>query len=224
MSEKSMNTVATYEQVSAMVINDPCKAVFTIDESVKALKSFDDKVAFIGQSALFGRAQWVQTSIVVARAFEGLSRKEMNPKVEALKDKLNYSRAHIYNLRKAGEKLLAESKAGTLKNVPFTITEYITPEKGEPINKQALNDVIKAGEYVTADGDKMLIYRGKLKTSDGKENVRYFTVPAGGLIKDGDNIEIASESKLSKDGTSTGKEHDVYYIGKNRLDVQIVNL
>lgn len=218
------NMLTTYEKVNELVIADPCKAVNAIDESVKALKTFDEKVAFIGSSAIFGRAQWVQTSIVVARAFEGLSRKEMTPKVESLQSKMLYSRAHVYNLRKAGEKLLSEAKLGTLKNVPYTLTEYLQPEKSEPVNKQSLIDIVKAGEYKTADDEKMLIYRGKLKTSDGKDTVKYFTVPAGFTLKDGGKIEIAYEAKIGKDGVPTGKEHEVYTAGDKRIDVQIVNL
>lgn len=216
--------VATIEKVNSLVVNEPAKAVQMIDESVKSLKTFDDKVAFIGQSALFGRAQWVQTSIVVARAFEGLSKKEIGAKVDSLKARLNYGRSHVYNLKKAGEKLLAESKAGTLKNVPFTLSEYIAPEKGEPINKQALNNCVRAGEYTTADGEKFLIYRGTLKTSDNKESVRYFTVPAGGLIKDGATIDIATEAKLTKDGKTTDKEKEVFSIGGKFYDVKLINL
>lgn len=221
---EKMNYVATVEKVNELVISEPIKAVQAIDESVKALKSFDDKVAFIGQSAMFGRAQWVQTSIVVARAFEGLSKKEIGAKVDTLKARLNYGRSHVYNLKKAGEKLLAESKAGTLKNVPFTLTEYIAPEKSEPINKQALKNCVKAGEYTTADGEKYFIFRGLLITSDKKENVRYFTVPAGGLIKDGVNLTIQSEGVTKKDGTPTDKEKEFYYNGKDRVDVKLINL
>lgn len=221
---EKMSYVATVEKVNNLVISEPIKAVQAIDESVKALKSFDDKVAFIGQSALFGRAQWVQTSIVVARAFEGLSKKEIGVKVDTLKAKLNYGRSHVYNLKKAGEKLLAESKAGTLKNVPFTLTEYIAPEKSEPINKQSLKNCVKAGEYTTADGEKYFIFRGLLVTSDKKENVRYFTVPAGGLIKDGVNLSIQSEGVTKKDGTPTDREKEYYYNGKDRVDVKLINL
>lgn len=221
---EKMNYVATVEKVNDLVISEPIKAVQAIDESVKALKSFDDKVAFIGQSALFGRAQWVQTSIVVARAFEGLSKKEIGVKVDTLKAKLNYGRSHVYNLKKAGEKLLAESKAGTLKNVPFTLTDYIASEKGEPINKQAIKNCVKAGEYTTADGEKFLIFRGLLVTSDKKENVRYFTVPAGGLIKDGANLTVQSEGITKVDGTPTDKEKEFYYNGKDKVDVKLINL
>lgn len=219
-----MNYIATVEKVNELVISEPIKAIQAIDESVKALKSFDDKVAFIGQSALFGRAQWVQTSIVVARAFEGLSKKEIGVKVDTLKAKLNYGRSHVYNLKKAGEKLLAESKAGTLKTVPFTLSEYIAPEKGEPINKQAIKNVVRAGEYTTADNEKYIIYRGLLVTSDKKENVRYFTVPAGGLIKDGAILNIQIEGINKLDGTPTGKEGEFYYNGKDRIDVKLINL
>lgn len=218
------NMVATIEQVNSLVINEPAKAVQVIDESVKGLKTFDDKVAFIGQSAMFGRAQWVQTSIVVARAFEGLSKKEIGAKVDTLKAKLNYGRSHVYNLKKAGDKLLAESKAGTLKSVPFTLTEYIAPEKREPINKQAIKNCVKAGEYTTADNEKFLIYRGLLLTSDKKESVCYFTVPAGGLIKDGATIDIASEAKLTKDGKTTDKEKEVFSISGKFYDVKLINL
>lgn len=221
---EKMNYVESIEIVNDLVISEPIKAVQAIDESVKALKTFEAKVAFIGQSALFGRAQWVQTSIVVARAFEGLSKKEIGVKVDTLKAKLNYGRSHVYNLKKAGEKLLAESKAGTLKNVPFTLTEYIAPEKSEPINKQAIKNCVKAGEYTTADGEKFLIFRGLLVTSDKKENVRYFTVPAGGLIKDGANLTIQSEGITKADGTSTDKEKEFYYNGKDKVDVKLINL
>lgn len=221
---EKMNYVATVEKVNDLVISEPIKAVQAIDESVKALKTFDDKVAFIGQSALFGRAQWVQTSIVVARAFEGLSKKEIGVKVDTLKAKLNYGRSHVYNLKKAGEKLLAESKAGTLKNVPFTLTEYIAPEKGEPINKQAIKNCVRAGEYTTADGEKYLIFRGLLVTSDKKENVRYFTVPAGGLIKDGTSLTVQSEGVTKADGSPTEREKEFYYNGKDKVDVKLINL
>lgn len=221
---EKVNYLESVELVNDLVISDPIKAIQAIDESAKALKTFDAKVAFIGQSALFGRAQWVQTSIIVARAFEGLSKKEIGAKVDTLKARLNYGRSHVYNLKKAGEKLLSESKAGTLKNVPFTLTEYIAPEKSEPINKQALKNCVKAGEYTTADGEKYLIFRGLLVTSDKKENVRYFTVPAGGLIKDGVNLSIQSEGVTKKDGTPTDKEKEYYYNGKDRVDVKFINL
>ena len=221
---EKITALQTAEKVNELVIANPIQAVNAIDESVKALKTFDEKVAFIGQSAFLGRAQWVQTAIVTARAFEGLTSKEMRPKVEALQSKLNYGRSHVYNLRKAGEKLLAEAKAGTLKAVPFSLDEYIKPEKGEPINKQALNNVTRAGEYVTADNEKFLIYRGTLKTSDNKEVIKYFTVPAGGLLENGSNLSIQYEEIKKLDGTSTGKESECYYNGKTKVDVKIINL
>ena len=221
----SKNFLEVLSKASDMVVSDPISAVKAIDTAVKAMDSFDERVDFIGASAVQGRAQWVQTAIVVARAFDGLSRKEMAAKVEQFKTRLNYGRAHVYNYRKAGDKLLAMAEQGTLKDIPFSLVDFLASEKAEKVTKQSIKSCVKAGEYLTADKEKIIIYRGELTMSDGKKGFKYFTIPAGGAYKDGFTVTVQQEGKPRKDGTiDKDKEIDVCYIEGKPVDLTVVNL
>lgn len=225
MAEKE-NKVAIYSdsQVVGMLATDEKGAVKAIAEMVNGLTSFDEKIDIIGKSALQGRAAWVQTAIIVESAFRGLSRKELGKKRVELQERLHYSRAHIFNFRTAGEKLIK----GEFEKIPLSITDFVRKPKTEKPNIEKVRAIEKRGEYTTGDTIKWILF-GEFALSNSKTENHYFTLaekPAKRLIQNGKAVcDLYTDEYTDEKGITRTR-----YFGKAsdgvafEYDIEKVNL
>lgn len=222
MSDKEKKALVSFDEKAfeTLLATDEKAAIKSLVSAVDEMKSAEEKYDFIGASALRGRASWVQTAIVVTSAFKGLSRKEIGAKVDELQERLHYKRAQVFNYRKAGEKLIA----GDYENIPFVMNDFLKAEKKD-IFTENISDIEKRGFYIA--GEKAFtIGFGKFKRSDGKNENKYFALPAvqWDEIVNGGVKEITIERMAKENGKL--KEH--YFVVLNdettEIDLQVVAL
>lgn len=222
MSDKEKKALVSFDEKAFenLLATDEKAAIKSLVSAVDEMKSTEEKYDFIGASALRGRASWVQTAIVVTSAFKGLSRKEIGAKVDELQERLHYKRAQVFNYRKAGEKLIT----GDYESIPFVMSDFIKSEKKD-IFTENITEIERRGQYMAGENGFVIAF-GKFKRSNGKDENKYFTLPAKQWdeIDYGDVEEIFIERMAKENGKL--KEH--YFIVFNgettEIDLQVVAL
>lgn len=99
--------------------------------TVKAIKTFDDGVKAINRYSGFGRTAWVMSALVVHKTFQTVTEKEAGAMVRKFQTDLAYSRAQIYNYRKAGRLLLEGIMSGDITDIaklPADMSDFIRPK------------------------------------------------------------------------------------------------
>lgn len=119
------------------IVDKPMQA--DLLETVKRIKTFDDGVRAINRYSGFGRTAWVMSALVVHKTFQTVTEKEAGAMVKKFQTDLAYSRAQIYNYRKAGRLLLEGIMSGEITDIaklPADMSDFIRPKK----KKQAKDD------------------------------------------------------------------------------------
>lgn len=111
------------------IVDKPIQA--DLLETVKGIKSFDDGVKAINRYSCFGRTAWVMSALVVHKTFQTVTEKEAGAMVKKFQTDLAYSRAQIYNYRKAGRLLLEGIMSGEITDIaklPADMSDFIRPK------------------------------------------------------------------------------------------------
>lgn len=101
-------------------------------QTLESVKTFADGVQAINKYAQIGKNTWVMTALVVNKTFSTATAKEASKLVAQFQKDLDYSRAQVYNYRKAGVKLLeglTEGKIKSLVDIPANMADFIRPSK-----------------------------------------------------------------------------------------------
>lgn len=192
--------------------------------TVKAIKTFDDGVKAINRYSGFGRTAWVMSALVVHKTFQTVTEKEAGAMVRKFQTDLAYSRAQIYNYRKAGRLLLEGIMSGDITDIsklPADMSDFIRPKS----KKQAKEDFVliieeQIGEIAMAmglyrvyrchiDGDtekiKVVTFKEEMDGDsiavnhfiiNGKQSVHYFNGVEKYEDEDGEIHEKAREIGL----------------------------
>lgn len=222
MSEKEKKALVTFDEKAfeTLLATDEKAAIKSLVSAVDEMKSTEEKYDFIGASALRGRASWVQTAIVVTSAFKGLSRKEIGAKVDELQERLHYKRAQVFNYRKAGEKLIA----GDYESIPFVMNDFIKSEKKD-IFTENITEIERRGQYMAGEKGFVIAF-GKFKRSNGKDENKYFTLPANQW--DDLRISAVTEISIERMAKENGRLKEHYFVVVNgettEIDLQVVVL
>lgn len=170
--------------------------------TVKAIKTFDDGVKAINRYSGFGRTAWVMSALVVHKTFQTVTEKEAGAMVRKFQTDLAYSRAQIYNYRKAGRLLLEGIMSGDITDIlklPADMSDFIRPKSKKQakedftlIIEEQIGEIAMAlGTYrvyrahIDGDSEKIRIVTFKEEKSsdfvsvchlaiDGKERIHYF--------------------------------------------------
>lgn len=111
------------------IVDKPMQA--DLLETVKGIKTFDDGVKAINRYSGFGRTAWVMSALVVHKTFQTVTEKEAGAMVKKFQTDLAYSRAQIYNYRKAGRLLLEGIMSGEIMDIaklPADMSDFIRPK------------------------------------------------------------------------------------------------
>ena len=182
------------------IVDKPMQA--DLLETVKSIKTFDDGVKAINRYSGFGRTAWVMSALVVHKTFQTVTDKEAGAMVKKFQTDLAYSRAQIYNYRKAGRMLLEGIMSGEITDIaslPADMSDFIRPKDSKKlmedfsliIDEQIGEIAMTMGVYHVyrchIDGDKekvKIVTFKEEKTSDtievmhllinGKQTVHYF--------------------------------------------------
>lgn len=166
-------------EIIAQMETDTEKALALVIENVNALSTVEQMYNAIGRSALIGRAQWVQTALICAKAFKDKTTKEMSALQKEFEKTLHYSRAQLYNYRKAGNELLKpEHKAITL-----TLNEYLARPSASKAEYKRIVIKKRAGSYIAGDGIEQVIalafFDDEIDDDEkSKSCAMYITIPA----------------------------------------------
>ena len=192
--------------------------------TVKAIKTFDDGVKAINRYSGFGRTAWVMSALVVHKTFQTVTEKEAGAMVRKFQIDLAYSRAQIYNYRKAGRLLLEGIMSGEITDIaklPADMSDFIRPKSKKQV-KEDFNLVIDEtiGEitmtmgvyhvyrcHIQGDKETVKIVTFKEKwlediievkhvVLDGKQSVHYFNGVESYEDDDGEKHEKLREIAL----------------------------
>ena len=136
------------DEIISTFETDERAALSLIVDNVNGITKAEDLFKMIGKSAMIGRAQWVQTAIVTAKAFENKSRAEVAETREKWAEVLRYSKQQIANFRQAGEKLIS----GDFEKIPNTMAEFLKRPSNQKAEFKSVSIVRRAGEYLDGDG------------------------------------------------------------------------
>ena len=115
------------------IVDKPMQA--DLLETVKGIKTFDDGVKAINRYSGFGRTAWVMSALVVHKTFQTVTDKEAGAMVKKFQNDLAYSRAQVYNYRKAGRMLLEGITSGEITDItklPADMSDFIRPKSSKP--------------------------------------------------------------------------------------------
>ena len=181
-------------EIATAFETDERAALKMIVDNVNGIARAEDMFRMIGKSAMMGRAQWVQTAVITAKASENKSRKEIATTREQWAKTLRYSVQQLANYRQAGEKLIK----GDFESIPNTMAEFLK----RPSNQKA--------EFVTV---KIVRVAGAYKDGDGVERVIYFAVMSEDESKKGDEAKLShTYVTVSREQAEKVKPEDVLTI------------
>lgn len=196
-------------------------ALQMIVDNVSGIAKAEDLFKLIGKSAMIGRAQWVQTAVITAKAFENKSRKEMSATREQWASTLRYSVQQISNFRQAGEKLIK----GDFESIPNTMSEFLARPSAKKPEYATVKIVRAAGAYIDGDGVERVIFFAVMsededkKGDDAKLSHTYVTVSSeqAAKVKPNDCLTVQPMDRLLKSGKTVKENH--YFNG----DVEITS-
>ena len=218
---KIENAIITKAEAMELALSEKPKATVTALAKEIATISTEQSIAKIGELAERDRCAWVYTALCVGNAFKNLSKRECAKRIAELQDKLKYSRAQVYNYRKAGEKLVSTD----YEALPYDMAAFIREKKEKPVNN-TIASITQKGSYRTGDNSENYIYIGNVTNTAGKAQVKYFvTTKKDGeklnRVCDNDEFFLALTPKKVED-----KEVDFWDTpdGKLSIEVNFVNL
>ena len=199
-------------------------ALSLIKDNVNAIESTDELYTFIGRSALAGRAQWVQTALVCAKAFDGKTRKEVSALHKEFAEKLRYSEQSIHNYRQAGAKLLS----GEFDHITDTMREFLARPSTQKTEYYSIETRRKAGQYKDNNGKTWFIFLGYFDDGNDskspKNQVKYFIVSEEqAIFGENDIINIVDMTKQLKNGKEV-KESHYFFDKKDLTSLKVVSL
>ena len=218
---KIENAIITKAEAMELALSEKPKATVTALAKEIATISTEQSIAKIGELAERDRCAWVYTALCVGNAFKNLSKRECAKRIAELQDKLKYSRAQVYNYRKAGEKLVSTD----YEALPYDMAAFIREKKEKPVNN-TIASITQKGSYRTGDNSENYIYIGNVTNTAGKAQVKYFvTTKKDGeklnRVCDNEEFFLALTPKKVED-----KEVDFWDTadGKLSIEVNFVNL
>lgn len=175
--EKKQQTQTTESKALSVTVETAANQLIGITPETKELmstlesvKTFADGVQAINKYAQIGKNTWVMTALVVNKTFSTATAKEASKLVAQFQKDLDYSRAQVYNYRKAGLKLLdglTDGKIKSISDIPANMADFIRPEKK---SKKGFTLVVdkKIGKIELTTGEKV-VYR--VHHEDNKDKV-----------------------------------------------------
>lgn len=163
--------------IIAQMEKDTEKALQLVIENVNELSTVEQMYSAIGRSALVGRAQWVQTALICAKAFKDKSAKEMSALQKEFEKTLRYSRAQLYNYRKAGNELLKPDH----KPITMTLNEYLARPSAAKVEYKEIQLLRLCGSYKDGSGIEQNIILAHFDDGDESDESKsaaiYITIP-----------------------------------------------
>lgn len=190
--------------------------------TLESVKTFADGVQAINKYAKIGKNTWVMTALVVNKTFSTATAKESSKLVAQFQKDLEYSRAQVYNYRKAGVKLLEGLTDGVIKSLadlPANMSDFIRPDKKAKNGfTLIIEDVLGSFELTT--GEKYVYRVHQEENKDKRLTIACDFLPPKSETKDGCEWHKIEVSYAEVDGKET--QQAVYGETKHEVDGQIV--
>lgn len=216
-------TKAKFASKAILEFNDildkqPKEAVKLLSEQLKG-STVADTISAMQQQTATGRAAWVSTALMVARAYEGNEDGEKREKfLKQFEEKLGYKRSSIDGYIKIGRKLIE----GNFDKIPKTRDEFMKPaKKDKEMRVFEQCEIINCIPVVVGEGENQEAYTrvimcGNLTVKDNNvptetEQLILATV-ANDISFDYDGVYQLTESKIRTVNKGKETEHIAYTI------------
>lgn len=203
--------------------SDPHGAVDKMTKALADVKDVDSAITALKSSEFIGRAAWIHTAIIVHNVFKDVKRSEAKELTAKMCKALGLAQAHVYNYRKAGEKLAS----GEWDEIPLSLMEFIHREKVKSMIDE-IQPIDKIGEYELNDVIYQ-IFTATRKVNDKSEKCFISTngdIKCESVIESGTTGIVWSKIKVSHlTKKETGKPYDVYHLDDSKtFEVKFLNL